>query len=64
MPGTAADGELTWVEQRDCRLVVIQNLDPALAESVAAAAFGPARRGAGKACATAAARASGRLSIF
>jgi hypothetical protein len=26
---TAADGELTWVEQRDRRLVAIKNLDPA-----------------------------------
>jgi hypothetical protein len=39
--GTAADGELTWVEQRDRRLVAIKNLDPALAGSVAAAAFDP-----------------------
>jgi hypothetical protein len=39
--GVAADGEPLWIERRGSQVVVIKNLDPALAPAVAQAAFDP-----------------------
>jgi hypothetical protein len=39
---SAIDGEPLWIEQRGARVVVIKNVDPAIAPDLADASFGPA----------------------